>query len=218
MRTLRRSPGFATVAVLTLAIGIGANTAIFSFVNGVLLEALPYGEPERIVRALEKALIGRAAMNPAALTQALNRAIHEINKDQTLTDVKTLDQIKTESMASNRLRSLLLTVSASIAVVLAAIGIYGAISYSVEQRTHEMGIRAALGASSGDLLRLVLRNGMLMAALGLMLGFAGVFGLTRLLANLLFGVGERDPVTIGAVAALLSCVAAGVLHLGEAGD
>ena len=154
-----------------------------------------------------QALVVRAAANPAALKQALSTAIHEINKDQTLTDVKTLDQIKAESMASNRLRSLLLTVFASIAVLLAAIGIYGVIAYSVEQRTHELGIRAALGASRGDLLRLVLRSGMLMAGLGLLLGFAGAFGLTRLLANLLFGVGERDPMTIGAVAALLSCVA-----------
>ena len=154
-----------------------------------------------------QALVVRAAMNPAALKQALSTAIHDINKDQTLTDVKTLDQIKAESMATNRLRSLLLTVFASIAVLLAAIGIYGVIAYSVEQRTHELGIRAALGASRGDLLRLVLRSGMLMAGLGLLLGFAGAFGLTRLLANLLFGVGERDPMTIGAVAALLSCVA-----------
>ena len=110
-------------------------------------------------------------------------------------------------MATNRLRSLLLTVFASIAVLLAAIGIYGVISYSVEQRTREIGIRAALGASRSDLLRLILRSGMLMAGIGLVLGLGGAFGLTRLLANLLFGVGERDPMTIGAVACILTCVA-----------
>src|SRR6185295_11081899 len=134
-----------------------------------------------------QALVVRTAMDPAGLTQALTRAVHEINKDQTLTEVKTLDQIKTESMASSRLQSMLLTVFAGIAVLLAAIGIYGVISYSVEQRTHEIGIRAALGASKGDLLRLILRNGMLMAGIGLAVGFGGVFGLTRLLTNLLFG-------------------------------
>jgi putative ABC transport system permease protein len=154
-----------------------------------------------------QALVVRAAMNPAGLRQALGKAIHPINKDQTLTQVKTLDEIKAESMATNRLRSLLLTVFAGIAVLLAAIGIYGVISYAVEQRTHEIGIRAALGASRSDLVRLILRSGMLMAGLGLVLGFGGVFGLTRLLANLLFGVGERDPMTIGSVAALLGVVA-----------
>lgn len=154
-----------------------------------------------------QALVVRAAMDPSGLRQALSRAVHEINKDQTLTEVRTLDQIKADSMASNRLRSLLLTVFASIAVLLAAIGIYGVISYSVEQRTREIGIRAALGASRGDLLRLILRGGMLMAGIGLVLGFGGAIGLTRLLANLLFGVGERDPMTIAAVAAILACVA-----------
>jgi len=133
--------------------------------------------------------------------------VHEINKDQTLTDVKTLDQIKAESIASDRLQSMLLTVFAAMALLLAAIGIYGVIAYSVEQRTHEIGIRAALGASRGDLLRLILRGGMLMAGIGLVLGFGGAFGLTRLLANLLFGVGARDPMTIGVVAVLLTCVA-----------
>jgi putative ABC transport system permease protein len=154
-----------------------------------------------------QALVVRTAMDPSGLKQALGRAIHEINKDQSLTEVKTLDQIKAESMASNRLQSMLLTVFAGIAVLLAAIGIYGVISYSVEQRTHELGIRAALGASKGDLVRLILRNGMVMAVVGLVLGFGGALGLTRLLSNLLFGVGERDPVTLGAVAALLAGVA-----------
>ena len=154
-----------------------------------------------------QALVVRAAMDPSGLKQSLSRAIHEINKDQSLTEVKTLEQIKAESMASNRLQSLLLTVFAAIAVLLAAIGIYGVISYSVEQRTHEIGIRAALGASKADLVRLILRSGMAMAGIGLVLGFGGALGLTRLLTNLLFGVGERDPMTLGGVAALLAGVA-----------
>jgi len=154
-----------------------------------------------------QALVIRAAMDPSTLKQSLSKAVHEINKDQTLTEIKTLEQIKTESMATNRLQSMLLTVFAAIAVLLAAIGIYGVISYSVEQRTHEIGIRAALGASRGDLLRLILRSGMLMAAIGLVLGLGGAFALTRLLANLLFGVSARDPITMGAVGALLACVA-----------
>ena len=141
------------------------------------------------------------------MQQALHKAVHDVNKAQPLTDVKTLEQLKAESMAPNRLRSVLLGVFAGIAVLLAAIGIYGVISYSVVQRTHEIGIRAALGASKADLLGLILRSGMLMTGLGLVLGFGGALGLTRLLATLLFGVGERDPITIGAVAGILACVA-----------
>jgi putative ABC transport system permease protein len=152
-------------------------------------------------------LVIRAALNPTGLTQPLTRAVHEINKDQTLTEIKPLEQIKAESMATNKLRSTLLTVFASVALLLAAIGIYGVISYSVQQRTREIGIRVALGASRGDLLGLILRGGMLMAGIGLVIGVGGAFGLTRLLSNLLFGVGERDPMTIGAVAAVLTLVA-----------
>jgi putative ABC transport system permease protein len=102
---------------------------------------------------------------------------------------------------------MLLAVFAVIAVLLAAIGIYGVLSHSVEQRTHEIGIRAALGASRGDLLRLIFRGGMLMAGIGLVLGLGGALGLTRLLSSLLFGVGERDPMTMGTVALLLASVA-----------
>jgi putative ABC transport system permease protein len=154
-----------------------------------------------------QALVVRSALDPSRLKQAMAKAIHDINKDQALTEVKTLDEIKAESMAGNKLQSMLLSVFAGIAVLLAAIGIYGVISYSVEQRTREIGIRAALGASRGDLLRLVLRSGMLMASIGLAVGAAGAFGLTRLLSNLLFGVGARDPMTMGGVAGILALVA-----------
>ena len=154
-----------------------------------------------------QALVVRAAMSAALLQQAIRRAVKAVNKDQPLTDMRTLEQIKSESMASNRLRSLLLAVFAAVAMLLSAIGIYGVISYSVVQRTHEIGIRAALGASTGNLLRLVLRNGMWMTAGGLALGVGGALGLTRLLNALLFGVGARDPVTIAAVAGVLALVA-----------
>ena len=154
-----------------------------------------------------QALLVRAAMDPSLLKPAILKAIHELNKDQPLTDLKTLEQIKTESLASNRLRSMLLAIFATVAVLLSAIGIYGVISYSVVQRTHELGIRAALGASTVNILALVLRAGMLMTGIGLGLGLAGALGLSRLLHTLLFGVGERDPVTIATVAAILSVVA-----------
>jgi putative ABC transport system permease protein len=154
-----------------------------------------------------QSLVVRTAIAPASLQQAIAKAVHEIDKDQTLTDVKTLEQIKGESVASDRLQSLMLTVFAVIALLLSAIGIYGVISYSVVQRTHEIGIRGALGATTVDILRLILRGGMLLSVIGLLLGLGGALALTRLLETLLFGVGSRDPVTIASVAVILAVVA-----------
>jgi len=154
-----------------------------------------------------QSLVIRTAMDTSRLQQAIGKAVKEIDKDQPLTDIRTLERIKSESMASDRLESLLLAVFAGIAMLLSAIGIYGVISYTVAQRTHELGIRAALGASAANLLGLVLRGGMLMTGLGLVLGFAGALGLTRWMASLLYGVGARDPLTIVAVGGILGCVA-----------
>src|ERR1700683_2840999 len=103
----------------------------------------------------------------------MQQAVHSVDKDQPLTDVKMLEQIKAESMVGDQLRSMLLGVFAGIALLLSSIGIYGVISYSVAQRTGEIGIRAALGASRRDLLVLILRNGLWMTATGLGLGVAG---------------------------------------------
>jgi len=124
-----------------------------------------------------------------------------------VSDIKTLEQIKVESMAGNRLNSIMLGGFATVALLLAAIGIYGVISYSVIQRTQEIGIRAALGASSENVVAMVLRSGMLMAATGLVVGLVGALALTQFVETLLFGVGARDPVTIGGVAAVLAGVA-----------
>ncbi len=151
-------------------------------------------------------LVVRAAMNPLFLQKAIRKAVSDVNKEQALTDMKTLEQIKAESMAGDRLRSVLLDVFAAIALALSAVGIYGVVSYTVAQRTNEIGIRAALGASSGNLLGLVLRGGMGMMLVGLAVGFAGALGFARLLSTLLFGVGAWDTVTIASVAALLACV------------
>jgi putative ABC transport system permease protein len=154
-----------------------------------------------------QALIVRAAIDPLQLQQSITGAVHQVNKDQALSDIKTLEQIKTESMAGNRLNSIMLGGFATVALLLSAIGIYGVISYWVVQRTHEIGIRAALGATTVDVVRMVLKTGMLMAGAGLVLGLIGALALTRLLATMLFGVGARDPITMVSVGAILATVA-----------
>jgi putative ABC transport system permease protein len=151
-------------------------------------------------------VVVRASMNPLFLQSAIRKAVYDVNKQQPLTDMKTLDQLKSESMAGDRLRSILLDVFAAIALGLSAVGIYGVVSYTVAQRTNEIGIRAALGASSGNLLGLVLRGGMWMMLVGLAVGLAGALGFARLLSTLLFGVGAWDTATIATVAVLLAWV------------
>jgi putative ABC transport system permease protein len=152
-------------------------------------------------------LIVKGAVNPETLQQAIRREVQKIDPDQPLTDVLTLEQIKSDSVGPNRLRTTLLGVFAGIALLLAAIGIYGVISYSAAQRTHEMGVRLALGASRQDILGLVIGSGMLLAGIGLAIGFVGSLALTRVLKSLLFGVSATDPATMAAVAALLASVA-----------
>jgi putative ABC transport system permease protein len=150
----------------------------------------------------------RADVDPLTLQKAIAAAVHSVNKDQALPDIRTLDQIKDQSMASTRLQSVLLGIFGILALLLSAIGIYGVISYSVAQRTQELGIRAALGASEGRLLGLVLRHGLILTAVGLVIGVGGALGLTRLMATLLYNLSARDPMTMLAVASILVLVAA----------
>jgi len=152
-------------------------------------------------------LLVRAAGDPTLLTKVVEKAVWQVNKNQALTDIKTLEQIKDESVASNRLRTILLGVFAGIALLLAVVGIYGVISYSVAQRTHELAIRAALGARADDLLKLVIGRAMLFAVVGLALGGVASVALTRLLASLLFNTSPTDPITLASVGAMLALAA-----------
>jgi putative ABC transport system permease protein len=155
----------------------------------------------------------RTNVEPLSLQKAITMAIRGVNKDQAIIGIRTVDQIKELSMASNRIQATLLGLFATVAVLLAGIGIYGVISYSVAQRTHEIGIRAALGASEGMLLRLVLSRGLILTLVGLIIGVAASLGLTRLMASLLFGVGARDPMTMALVGALLAIVALAACYI-----
>ena len=152
-------------------------------------------------------MVVRSAIEPATLSRAITEAVHELNRNQVVSDVRTLEEMKSTSVASTRLRTTLLAVFATLALLLSAIGIYGVISYTVAQRTHELGVRAALGASAKALIGMVVRNGMALTLVGLVLGIAGALGLTQLLGTLLFGVSPRDPVTLAGSAAILAAVA-----------
>jgi putative ABC transport system permease protein len=144
-------------------------------------------------------LIVKGETNPETMQQAIIHAVQQIDRDQPLPDIKTLDVLKTESVGPNRLRTTLMTVFAGIAMLLAAIGIYGVMAYSVAQRTHEMGLRSALGATGGSIVRLVIGGGITRVLIGLGIGLAGALALTRVLKSLLFGVSATDPWTMAAV-------------------
>ncbi len=152
-------------------------------------------------------LIVQAGVPPQSLQRAVRSAVDRVNRDQALGDVRTLEQIVDQSMVANRVTSTLLAAFASIALLLAAVGIYGVIAYTAAQRTHEMGIRASLGASAGNLRTLIFQGGMRLTLIGLSIGLAGTFAATRVLSSMLYGVDAHDPLTIAVVAAVLSGVA-----------
>ena len=156
---------------------------------------------------LGQALVVRGNLPPSSFEQSVIKAVHEVNKDQVLDDVKTLETVKAQSLSNERLRSSLLSLFAVVALLLAAIGLYGVIAYSVVQRTQEIGIRSALGASSGDILRMVLRSGLSLTGIGLLVGIAGAIAMAHFLASLLVDVRGYDPLTLGCVAVTLMATA-----------
>jgi hypothetical protein len=273
LRMLTKNPGFTAVAVLTLALGIGANTSVFSLLDTVLLKLLPVRDPQQLVllhwtagpradmiQAISGTYSGRPDGGGASTSfsvpmyEELRRnngvfesviAYTEIDRlnarvegagdivygqvvsgnyyaglgvaayaGRTLLDEDNVAGAPPAAMISHRywqrrFAAGLMGVFAGLALTLAAIGIYGVMSSAVAQRGREIGIRMALGARAGDILRMVVGQGLLVCGIGVTLGLAGAFGLTRLLGSLLYGVGAYDPATFVSVTLLLF-VAAGL--------
>jgi ABC-type antimicrobial peptide transport system permease subunit len=155
----------------------------------------------------------RTAGDPGDLAPAARREIQAIDKDQPVSDVRTMESWLSESLARTRFGTLLLGAFAGLALTLAAAGLYGVMSYSVAQRQNEIGVRMALGARAGDVLRLVIRQGLALVLAGVALGLLGALALTRLLASLLYEVSATDPLTFAALALLLTAVSAVACYL-----
>ncbi|MCI0538668.1 MAG: ABC transporter permease, partial [Verrucomicrobiales bacterium] len=152
-------------------------------------------------------LLVRSVSDPLSLAGAVRDQVWALNKDQPVFNVRTMEQVVSQSIAPRRFSALLMVIFGFVALVLASIGLYGMMSYSVAQRTPEIGIRVALGAQRRDVLTMVVKQGMGLALLGVAAGLVAALTLAQLFRNLLFGVGAADPLTFGAVALMLFAVA-----------
>ena len=148
-------------------------------------------------------LVVKTDVEPMSMAATVRKTIWEIDKDQPVSSIRTMDQIASESVARQRFSMMLFAIFAGVALLLAAVGIYGVMSYSVAQRRGEFGIRMALGAQKRDVLKLTIGRGLKLVLLGVLFGLAGAFALTRLMASLLFGVGATDPATFAAISLVL---------------
>jgi putative ABC transport system permease protein len=152
-------------------------------------------------------LVARTSSDAAALSGAVVREIHAVDPNVAVYGIRTMQDRLYDSLARQRFSSTLLGAFAAFALLLAAVGIYGVMSYLVTQSTHDIGVRVALGARPGNIIGLVVRQGMELAAIGILAGLAGAAALTRVMSSLLFGVSATDALTFCAVAALLALVA-----------
>jgi FtsX-like permease family len=268
LRVMRRRKGFAAATLLTLALGIGANTAVFSVVYGVLLRPLPYPEADRLVRLSEvhpgaTAMLGGARMsnltfhawsesartidsmaayssrrytiigfdeplrvdgaavspdlfsllrarpagNPLGLAPLVHGFVREVDRNAAIDRMTPLARSVAASVSQPRFVVAVLATFAALALALAAVGLYGVLSYSVSQRRRELGVRAALGATRCDLLRLVVGQGLALVGAGMVLGLAGAAALARLMANVLFGVTPHDAMVFATAPLLLLVIA-----------
>jgi putative ABC transport system permease protein len=145
--------------------------------------------------------------DPANMTNSIAAVVRSLDSDLPMVDVKTMDRLLDESMGGDRFGAVLFGIFAAIALLLAAFGIYGVMSFAVAQRTHEIGLRMALGAGSGQVLKMILKEGLALGAIGVLIGLAGAWAVGRIMQRLLYGIGAVDYSAFSVVAAILMCCA-----------
>jgi putative ABC transport system permease protein len=168
---------------------------------------LPYEQNNDLGFYAPRDLAIRSSVDPVSLVAAARNEIHQVDPQQPISNIRTMNDVVGEETASQRLGMTLLTVFAILALVLAALGIYGVLAYFVVQHTQEIGVRMALGAQRSNILSLVLKKGMTLTLLGVVIGLAVAFALTRLMASLIYGVSPTDSLTYAGVALVLTLVA-----------
>ncbi len=190
-------------------VGVVGDTKMYGLANPARLEVyLPFAQSAEG----SMNILLRSAVDPVSLTAAIRGAVGNVDKDQPVYDFATMSERASNSVGQRRMTLVLLELFSALALILAGIGIYGVISYSVAQRTHEIGIRAALGAQRRDLLRMVLGQGVTLALVGIAAGIIAAAAVGRLMSTLLFSVSAYDPATFVAVAAALLAVAAAACY------
>ena len=162
--------------------------------------------PHRQITDRDMTIVARASDNPASLATAMRKLVLDIDSQQAVTNLLTMNEVVSRSVWQPRFYTILFSVFAVVALILGSVGIYGVMSYSITQRTHELGIRMALGAQTSDVLKLVIGRGLILTLTGVGIGLAGALALTRLMTGLLFGVAATDLITYAGVAALLTTV------------
>jgi putative ABC transport system permease protein len=199
-----RAPKWITI------VGVVADTKMYGLANPARLEVYV---PFRQVPSNDMALLVKTAQEPSALVSAIRTVVNAIDKEQPIFRVATMEEVVNASVSTPRFTLVLLGLFSGLALVLAAIGIYGVVSYSVAQRTREIGIRMALGAQPRDVLRLFLSQGGRISSAGIVIGTVASLGLTRLMSNLLYSVSVVDPATFAVVTIVLALVAMAACYI-----